>query len=130
MGRASGPYCRFVLPTITNAAAIGQPLGLHPLSREVGMSWFRKSPEEIRARGAKYAMKGQFDRAIVDFDEAIRLNPTMPSSTQRCPNGARGLHQMKGRAGCFDRDQRLLERIGLHPDKLSLGREKSLHFSD
>ena len=55
------------------------------------MDWFRKSSERLLARGVGYAMKGQalhfydrgmgyarhaqHDRAIADFDEAIKLNP-------------------------------------------------------
>ena len=38
------------------------------------MAWFGKSAS-LNASGSKYAMKGQFDRAIADFDEAIRLDP-------------------------------------------------------
>ena len=40
------------------------------------MGFFGNSAEQKIARGAKSAMKGQFDRAIADFDEAIRLNPS------------------------------------------------------
>lgn len=39
------------------------------------MAWFGKSAKSLSSRGAAYAMKGQIDRAIVDFDEAIRLDP-------------------------------------------------------
>ena len=39
------------------------------------MGWFRKSAEQLITRGAGYAMKGQFDRALADIDEAIRLDP-------------------------------------------------------
>jgi tetratricopeptide (TPR) repeat protein len=40
------------------------------------MGFFGNSAEQKIARGAKSAMKGQFDRAIADFDEAIRLSPS------------------------------------------------------
>ena len=39
------------------------------------MAWFGKSARALSASGVAYAMKGQFDLAIVDFNEAIRLNP-------------------------------------------------------
>ena len=39
------------------------------------MAWFGKSAEGLSARGNAYLMKGQIDRAIADYSEAIRLNP-------------------------------------------------------
>ena len=46
------------------------------------MGFFGNSAEQKIARGAKSAMKGQFDRAIADFDEAIRLNPNFTSAIE------------------------------------------------
>ena len=52
------------------------------------MAWFGKSVRShfaflpsrvcallLNASGSKYAMKGDFNHAIADFDEAIRLDP-------------------------------------------------------
>jgi Flp pilus assembly protein TadD len=37
--------------------------------------WFVKSAEVLMASGRAYAKKGQYDRAIADYDEAIKLDP-------------------------------------------------------
>src|SRR3974377_723854 len=47
------------------------------------MGFFGNSAEQKIARGAKSAMKGQFDRAIADFDEAIRLNPKRAAAIEK-----------------------------------------------
>ena len=41
-------------------------------------AWFVKPEEHLMAVGVKYAKKGQFDRAIAKFDEAIDLNSQRP----------------------------------------------------
>ena len=37
----------------------------------------RKTPWLTRTRGEAYCNKGEFDRAIADYDEAVRLDPTL-----------------------------------------------------
>jgi tetratricopeptide (TPR) repeat protein len=44
-------------------------------ARKLSMRFFGNSAEQIVARGVECAAKGQFDLAVADFEEAIRLDP-------------------------------------------------------
>jgi tetratricopeptide (TPR) repeat protein len=39
------------------------------------MAWFAKSAKSLNDSGTTYALKGQYDRAIAYFDEAVKLDP-------------------------------------------------------
>ena len=70
------------------------------------MGFFGNSAEQKIARGAKSAMKGQFDRAIADFDEAIRLNPSADAFYNRA-NAYAELGQYDRAIADFDKAIRL-----------------------
>ena len=38
------------------------------------MAWFGKSAKSLNDSGTTYALKGQYDRAIAYFDEAVKLD--------------------------------------------------------
>ncbi len=57
------------------------------------MSFFGNSAEQVLARGVEWAVKGQFDRAITDFEEAIRLDPKCADAFYNRANAYAEQHQ-------------------------------------